>query len=482
MKREFLLNILFLVGINLLIKPLYIFGIDLKVQNTLGSDTYGLFAALFSLSYILQIINDAGLQQFNNQTLSQDRGLLRDQYPRLLGLKFWLAVIYLAGCALIALSIGYGPEILPLLLHIAFNQVLLSWILFLRSNISGMGMYRQDSLVSVLDKFLMLAICGILLYHPDLSARFTLSWFVWAQTISFLITILVGRTFLRGHGLRFSRSFSWTSLRPLVMKSLPFALAVLLMSAYTRMDTLLLERLLPDGDHEAGIYYMAYRLLDAANNVSLLFAGLLLPMLAQMLAKREDVQPLVVVGTRLLVAGSMITAVAVSRYADPIIHSLYDKAPEEAVASLKLLIWSFVPVSMMYVFGTLLTAGARLNLMNKALACTVVINLVLLLVLIPLHGAVGAATATLITQSGVALTMIILAFRVMPVRLDWKELQGIIGFLLVMTGLVLLPPVEQGAWTLQFGVILLIGLAVAASFGLLPLGNLFTLLRSRSRA
>ena len=137
---------------------------------------------------------------------------------------------------------------------------------------------------------------------------------------------------------------------------------------------------------------------------------------------------------------------------------------------------------MMYVFGTLLTAGARLNLMNKALAFTVVINLVLLLVLIPLHGAVGAATATLVTQSGVALTMIILAFRVMPVRLDWKELRGIIGFLLVMTGLVLLPPFEQGAWTLQFGVILLIGLAVAASFGLLPLGNLFTLLRSRSRA
>lgn len=482
MKREFLLNILFLVGINLLIKPLYIFGIDLKVQNTLGSQTYGLFAALFSLSYILQIINDAGLQQFNNQTIAQDRGLLRDQYPRLLGLKFWLALVYLIGCALIALSIGYGPDILPLLLHIAFNQVLLSWILFIRSNISGMGMYRQDSLVSVLDKFLMLAICGILLYHPDLSAHFTLSWFVWAQTASFLLTILVGRAFLRGHGLRFTRSFSWTSLRPLVIKSLPFALAVLLMSAYTRMDTLLLERLLPNGDQEAGIYYMAYRLLDAANNVSLLFAGLLLPMLAQMLARHEDVQPLVVVGTRLLVAGSIITAVAVSRYADPIIHTLYVQAPAEAVQSLKLLIWSFVPVSMMYVFGTLLTAGARLKLMNKALAVTVVVNLVLLMVLIPTHGAVGAATATLVTQSGVALTMIILAFRVMPIHIDWMELRGMVGFLIVMTGLVLLPAVDQVAWALQLGLFFLIGLAIAASFGLLPVGNLFTLLRSRSRA
>ena len=33
MNREFLLNILFLVLINLLIKPFFIFGIDLTVQN-----------------------------------------------------------------------------------------------------------------------------------------------------------------------------------------------------------------------------------------------------------------------------------------------------------------------------------------------------------------------------------------------------------------------------------------------------------------
>ncbi|MBK7344636.1 MAG: polysaccharide biosynthesis C-terminal domain-containing protein [Saprospiraceae bacterium] len=482
MRREFLLNILFLLGINLLIKPLYIFGIDLKVQNTLGTQTYGLFAALFSLSYILQIINDAGLQQFNNQSISQDRSLIRDQYPRLLGLKFWLAIIYLLATVLFALAIGYGWNVLPLVIHIALNQVLLSWILFQRSNISGLGFYRKDSILSVLDKLLMLAICGILLYHPDLHSRFTLSWFIWAQTASFGLTLVVGRVFLRGHALRIARTFSWTTLRPLVIKSLPFALAVLLMSAYTRMDTLLLERLLPDGDHEAGIYYMAYRLLDAANNMALLFAGLLLPMLSQLLAKKEDVQPLVVLGTRLLLAGSLVASVAVSRFAEPIIHGLYDSAPEEAVSALRILIWSFVPVSMMYVFGTLLTAGSRLGLMNKVLGITVVINLILLWVLIPQQGAVGAALATLVTQCFVAGSMVMLAFRVMPVRVDRKEVIPIVLFVGLMMGSMLLPTVDRFSWLVQFGLYLLAGFGLAAILGLLPARNFLHLIRSRARA
>ena len=41
MNREFILNILLLVFINLLIKPFFIFGIDLTVQNRVGED-YGL--------------------------------------------------------------------------------------------------------------------------------------------------------------------------------------------------------------------------------------------------------------------------------------------------------------------------------------------------------------------------------------------------------------------------------------------------------
>ena len=97
MKREFLLNILFLLSINLLIKPFYIFGIDRTVQNRVGLEDYGLYATLFSFTFLLQIINDFGLQNFNNRNIAQHHQLLPKYFPNMLLLKLGLGIIYGTG-------------------------------------------------------------------------------------------------------------------------------------------------------------------------------------------------------------------------------------------------------------------------------------------------------------------------------------------------------------------------------------------------
>ena len=54
MNREFLINALFLVLVNLLIKPFYVFGIERVIQDRVGAETYGLYATLFSFSSLLR--------------------------------------------------------------------------------------------------------------------------------------------------------------------------------------------------------------------------------------------------------------------------------------------------------------------------------------------------------------------------------------------------------------------------------------------
>lgn len=480
MRREFLLNILFLVAVNLVIKPVYIFGIDLEVQNKVGAGAYGLFAALFSLTYILQIVNDAGIQQYNNQAIAADRSLLKARYPLLTGLKIWLGLAYLGACVLVALALGYAVEIWPFLLHIAINHMLLSWLLFLRSNVSGMGWYRRDSLLSVSDKVWMLLLVGVLLYHPFFRDRFEIGWFVWAQTLSLLLTIGLGRYFLRGQGLAWKGMPEWARLRPLLRQSGPFALAVLLMTSYNRLDTVLLERLLPEGEVQAGIYYMAFRLLDALNNFALLFGSLLLPMFTHMLSKGEDIQPLVRLSSRLLLTGSMATAVAISRFAGEWIDLLYDQPVPEAVSALALLVWVFVPVCLMYVFATLLTAGSRLRLMNRVLGATVVLNLVLLLVLIPKMGLRGAAISALISQWLVSGGMIILSYREMPLRWEAAEGWRMAAYLGGTLVFLFLPMPSQTNWLFNFAAVLAGCVLLATLLGLMPVREFLQVLRARN--
>ena len=71
---------------------------------------------------------------------------------------------------------------------LAFNQILASLILYLRSNISGLQLFRTDSVMSVIDRILMIAICSTLLWTNITSQTFKIEWLAYSQTLAYFIT------------------------------------------------------------------------------------------------------------------------------------------------------------------------------------------------------------------------------------------------------------------------------------------------------
>lgn len=146
MKRKFITNLLLLLFLNVLIKPFWIFGIDLTVQNMVGDESYGLYFSLLNFSMILNIFLDLGITSYNNKNIAQHRQLLKKHVSNIVGLKFLLAGIYAVISVVIALIIGYKNVQLHLLFFLIFNQFLISFTFYLRSNISGLHLFRTDSL------------------------------------------------------------------------------------------------------------------------------------------------------------------------------------------------------------------------------------------------------------------------------------------------------------------------------------------------
>jgi O-antigen/teichoic acid export membrane protein len=440
--REFILNILLLVFINLLIKPFFIFGIDLTVQNRVGED-YGLYFALLNLAYIFQILNDFGIQNFNSRYLSQHPQLLPKYFPNLLAIKGLLSVLYIALTLFVAWGIfGYSSRELPLLLILLVNAVLVQLTLYLRSNLSGLGHYRLDSFLSSLDKLLMLITCGALLWG-NLPIPLNIETFALAQTLALALTALLVFGLLRQKAdfpVRPSWAKNWRAGRPVVLfllrKSFPYALVILLMFAYTRLDGVLLERLLPNGKAHAEVFAAAYRLLDACNMFGFMFASLLLPMFARLLKKtdKRGVRSLASLSFNLLWAGSVTLATVICFAREDLLHLMM---PSRANAyrwdTLGVLIWAFVPVSLTYIFGTLLTAHEKLREMNRVFIFGILLNLALNLFLIPRYQAFGAAVATVLTQSFVSVGMMWLCaktFHFWPSRIWWLRTAGFAIFTL----------------------------------------------------
>ncbi|HNI33648.1 MAG TPA: oligosaccharide flippase family protein, partial [Chitinophagales bacterium] len=147
MKKSFVFNVFFMVFVNMLIKPFWIFGIDRTVQNKLGEAEYGLFFAIFNFTYLFQILLDFGFQNYSNREVAANTKRINDLLPNILVFKTILFLIYLVLCIAVAYPLGYLSK--SFIYIILANQILLSFNIYLRSNISAHQHFITDALLSV---------------------------------------------------------------------------------------------------------------------------------------------------------------------------------------------------------------------------------------------------------------------------------------------------------------------------------------------
>lgn len=434
MQRKFLLNFFFLVLINLLIKPFYIFFVDVGVQNTIGTAQYGLYFALFNFCYISQVVSDMGIQNYCHTHLSKNPSDIPSFLPKILGLKLALTLIFILFVMVASLVVGYSLTLIPILLLIAINQVLVSFTQFLRINFSAKGLYHYDSIFSVLDKLFLILILGFLLWGSVTHYRLNLTDFILAQTVGYALSLAIVAGYTYKILGKLTVSFSSIFNKALVRKSLPFALIIILMTAYSRIDAIMLERMLMDHGLQAGIYAAAYRIHDASNMFSFLVVGLLLPMYSAQLKNIEIIKDLARLSFGFLASGSLALLVIVWFWGSDLMDLLYHTPDAVYYAQiLTVLMIGFVCIALSYIYGTLLTAANKLHGLNLLFAIGLFFNIVLNFFLIPRYEALGAAYATLVTQGLVLIGQILISNRECGVVLDYKPyLLGLL-FLIIST-------------------------------------------------
>ena len=77
MQRIFFSNLVLTIFLNLLIKPLALFGIDATVQNRVGPEEYGLYFSLLNLSVIFNMLIDLGINNYTTKNIAKNQKLQR---------------------------------------------------------------------------------------------------------------------------------------------------------------------------------------------------------------------------------------------------------------------------------------------------------------------------------------------------------------------------------------------------------------------
>ena len=427
MNREFVINIILLLCSNLLIKLVFVFGIDARIQNLVGNETYGMYFEYFGFVFLFQFLNDPGIQNWNAQYVPKNREKVGYNLNRLITIKLILAVVFTTITVIASMIVGYTNQ--QMIFFLCINMILSTLFLFLRGTIAGLGHYRVDSVLSFLDKALMILILGYLSWISTYKTQFEISTFIYGQGLAFMLSCIIAGIFLYKKIIWESGSITLQYIKDVLKWSAPYVLILIFMTSYNRLDGVMLGRMIDDNSYQAGVYAAAYRFYDAANMIGYLFAALLLPMFAANMHDHKILNSLKEIGLRFIVLSASMIVLSIIFYGEKMLNVLFDEVTADFVAVLRLLILSYFMVAIAYIYGTMLVACGKVRYLNYLFGIGLIVNIVLNVLLIPSYLAVGAAIATLFTQTFVLAGQIYLVKKEINIGVTPREMVTLCTFL-----------------------------------------------------
>ncbi len=398
LKRAFLGNLFLLQALNWLIKPVWIFFIEASVQNNLGDALYGKYYGIFILALLFNILLDFGL---NNYIASRVSSNPNHAVPQ--GL-FKLRMLLALGYVLITAIFGLAQQMDVLFLGLVIlNQVLAGFTLYFRAILQGRHLFKTDSIASVADRLVAVALLAWLIAGRGLSGEEGLMYFLLAQTAGYAVSLLFSWYYSR-NGVSLQTEVPSSVGFSLLSSMRWFALLSLCMAVFTRVDTQMLRYLSPDGDAEVGQYARSFRFLDAALIFSSLISSQLLPLFSRMISRQEPTDGLMWLNVRIVLFVALPLLFSGIFFASPLLALFYDGPGKVGFTAADMVIFGrlmscFLPMALVHVFGTWITAAGELKKLATLAIFCVLVNAGFNVWLIPAQGPAGAALASLITQA-----------------------------------------------------------------------------------
>ena len=389
LQNRFLRTLFLLVILNLLVKPIWIFAIDRRVQNITGFAAYGAYYAMLSFCFLFTMVLDPGL----NIRLSRDAASHPDRLPRILSeairlklfliLCFWVLLIPTAAMAGIT---DWGT-----LLSVALLFTCSSFMSMVRHFMSGAQLFRQEAWLSVVDKSIVILLVGSLMLLPHAASIVTVRVFVWVQVAALITAILTGIVVITGRigpvSIGLANRLDLSEFK----SGFPFAVNNFLMGMVSWTDGFLLERMHPSGAEEAGLYAAGYRLLDAFGMLGSIVGGSLLSYISGIWAGSGDYKPAFTASRKVLMLSAVLLATCMSACPAYFSNLLYHRSEGPLVEVLGTLMLALPALYIVHMQGTLLTATGHIATFMRISLAAALVSLILKLILLPGFGARASA-------------------------------------------------------------------------------------------
>lgn len=185
--------------------------------------------------------------------------------------------------------------------------------------------------------------------------------------------------------------FGW---KPVKM-AFAFFLAAAFVKVYSYADSVILERIL--NESAVGLYAVAYKLTYAFQFIPLAFVAALYPTMSAHSADKNRLKRILLDALWYVSLIGAPIVFGIWAVAPEVIHLFYGTEFMGAALPLQILIFVLIFIFLDYPIGSLLNATDRQTIKTTIMGGTMVINVVVNLLLIPMYGVIGACIAALLS-------------------------------------------------------------------------------------
>jgi len=367
--------------------------LSILIARTLGAVEFGKYSFAIVFTALFGIFIELGYNTLLIREIARDISLAGKYFGNITGIRLTLSVIIFAAMA-ITINIMHYPSDIKILVYLFGIQHILSSFADIARVTFRAFQKMEYEMITVMVKEAVRVSLGITVLLSSYGLMELALAFVFSGALDLLVSFSIcGRKFVKPR-IEVDLKF-W---KQTIKIAIPLSATTLFALIYVRIDTLMLSMM--KGDAVVGWYAAAYGLVLSLKPFAQWFRQALLPLTSNFfISSKSSLKLAYEKSFKYLLIVGLPMAVGITLLADRFILLFYGQAFENSIIALQILAWDVFLIYTYGPLGTTLVAIDKQNQLAVAAGLSAFINIILNLILIPPFSYVGAAVATIITET-----------------------------------------------------------------------------------
>lgn len=381
---------------NVVTKPLWLVFIILSAR-ILGAGDFGIFMFLIAISYVIGSIVELGLDLQIIRSISPDKNKAGEKIKVSIFVRLICSLIF-GLTAVLLYQLLFAADYPPLLFTLAILfGIQFFFVTHLRAIFRSVEIVKFEA-ISVITEKAFTTVAGLFVLYTSAD----LIHYVVVYNVGLFLAILYSLYILRrltGFALSVP---SWPEVKALLVPAKPFAILNIIQVTFTRLGTLLIERLSGNpvwvGFHNAGARFAESFIVFPNTIIAAVY-----PVMCRVYSEHDKIWNLASLSARILLFISIPVGLTMFTANHEFTNLVFGDEYLEAAHAIGWFGLSIIASSQVFVFGSIVSASGRQAASNRLLMVAFPISLLSYILFIPPFGFLAAAIITFADQAALLL-------------------------------------------------------------------------------